>query len=146
MTRDLLVARVAGERFAVLATAVQSVIELGTIVPIPRAPHFIAGMTTQRSRTLTVIDVSLALDLPAGPSARRFALVMEFAGVGYAFAVDAVENVLPADSDVGPLRFKLSPGWSRSALGMVETAVGTVLMVDLARLVGDAIQEEVIGQ
>lgn len=136
MNNDLLIARVAGERIAMAAVEVQSVIELGAIVPVPRAPGIVAGLATQRSRTLTVIDVALALDLPVRPHPARFAVVVEIDGVGYALAVDAVEHVLPGEGEVQPVKMKLSPGWARSAVGMIDTAVGTVMLVDLTRLVG----------
>ena len=135
MNHILLIARVAGERIAMSAVEVQSVIELGDVVPVPCAPHFIAGLTTQRSRTLTVFNVALALGLPRLAAPPRFAVVVELAGVGYALAVDAVENVIPAIGALQPVKIKLSPGWAKSAAGMIETSVGTVLMVDLARLV-----------
>lgn len=139
MNHDLLIARVAGERIAMSALEIQSVIELGEIVPVPCAPAVIAGLATQRSRTLTVIDVAIALGLPARPEPTRFAIVIEIDGVGYALAVDGVENVIPAESEVAPVKMKLSPGWAHSAIGMVDTSVGTVLLVDLTRLVcGDA--------
>ena len=83
MTNDLLIARVAGERFALAAIDVQSVIELGEIVPVPLAPLPVVGLASQRSRTLTVIDVALALGLPASGSGRRFAVVVEIDAVGY---------------------------------------------------------------
>lgn len=142
MTNDLLIARVAGERIAMAAIEVQSVIELGAIVPVPLAPRNIAGLATQRSRTLTVIDVALALDLSPRSAPARFAVVVEIEGVGYALAVDAVEHVIPALGDVQPVKARLSPGWARSAVGMVETSVGTVLQVDLTRLVGGEAQQK----
>lgn len=135
MTNDLLIARVDGERIALSAIEVQSVIELGEIVPVPLAPFPVVGLTTQRSRTLTVIDVALALGLPPTGPAARFAVVVEIAGVGYALAVDAVENVIPALGPAQPVKIKLAPGWAHSAVGMVDTSIGTVLQVDLARLV-----------
>jgi purine-binding chemotaxis protein CheW len=142
MNRDLLIARVAGQRFAVPAVDVQSVVELGAIVPVPRVPRWIAGLTTQRSRTLTVIDVAAAIEPGAGATSHRFALVCELDGCGYALAVDAVENVLPTEGDVQRPRIRLAPGWARLAEGMVETAVGTVLLIDLGRLVNMAEQLE----
>lgn len=142
MNKDLLIARVGGERIAMTATEIQSVIELGKIIPVPGAPAMITGLTTQRSRTLTVIDVAMSLGLAPRGDTCRFAIVVELEGIGYALAVDAVESVLPALGDVEPVKIKLSPGWARSAAGMVETSVGTVLLVDLARLVGNEVQQE----
>lgn len=146
MNQDLLIARVAGERFAVPAIAVQSVIELGEIVPVPRSPGFVAGLTTQRSRTLTVIDVALALDLPGSSGQRGFALVADLDGVGFALAVDAVESVTPALDEAKPSTIRFAPGWTRSAVGMVETSVGAVLLVDLTKLIGIEVQQEASWQ
>lgn len=142
MNHDLLIARVAGERIAIAAVDVQSVIELGAVVPVPCAPHVIAGLATQRSRTLTVLDVALALGLPPRSDPLRFAVVVEIDGVGYALAVDAVENVIPAIGELQPVKIKLSPGWARSAAGMIDTSVGTVLLVDLTKLIGDQMQRK----
>jgi chemotaxis signal transduction protein len=142
MNNDLLIARVAGERIAMAATEVQSVIELGEIVPVPLAPQLVAGLATQRSRTLTVIDVAQALGLPVCSGNARFAVVVEIEGVGYALAVEAVENVIPAQGEVQPVKVKLAPGWARSAVGMVDTVIGTVLLVDLTRLVGGEVQQK----
>lgn len=142
MTDDLLIARVAGERIAMTATAIQSVIELGKVVAVPGAPRFITGLATQRSRTLTVYDVALAVGLNRSQDALRFAVVAEFEGIGYALAVDAVECVIPALGAVKPLKTKLSPGWAQSAVGMVETSIGTVLLIDLERLVGTEMQRK----
>lgn len=136
MTEDLLIVRIAGERVAMRAQVVQSVVELGDVVPVPCAPPIVAGLTTLRSRTLTVIDVAQALGLPPRTSEPRFAIVLEIDGVGYALSVDLVENVIPAESELQPVKVKLSPERMRSALGMVDTSVGTVLLVDLTRLVG----------
>lgn len=142
MTNDLLIARVAGERIALAAIEVQSVIELGEIVPVPLAPMPVTGLTSQRSRTLTVIDVAGAMDLPSAGLSGRFAVVVELEGVGYALAVDAVESVIPALSEPRPIKARLSPGRARSAVGMVDTSLGTVLQVDLTRLVlGDEQQK-----
>lgn len=142
MSHDLLIARVAGERIAIAAIDTQSVIELGDVVPVPHAPHTITGLATQRSRTLTVIDVALALGLPPRSDAPRFAIVAEIDGVGYALAVDAVENVIPAVGEVQPVKIKLSPEWARSAAGMIDTSLGTILLVDLTRMVGGEIQQK----
>lgn len=135
MNDAYLIARVAGQRIAMAASDVQCVIELGTVVPVPGAPPFIIGLATQRSQTLTVFDVAVALGLPGRDESYRFAVVVEVGGVGYALAVDAVESVIAAIGEVRPVKTSLSPGWSRSATGMIDTSVGTVLLIDLTRLV-----------
>lgn len=142
MGGTLLIARVAGERFAVAAGRIQSVIELGEVIPVPRAPAWIAGLTTLRSRSLTVIDTVLALELGAHSLGQHLALVTEIGGCPYALAVDGVENVIEANGPMEPLAIKVAPGWMRCAEGLVETPVGKVLTIDLERLVAGPEQQK----
>ncbi len=135
MTHDHLIVRVAGHRLAVAASDVLCVIELGNVVPVPGAPPFVLGLATQRSRTLNVFDLAVGVGLPRSEHPLRFAVVLDFGGVGYAMAVDAVESVTAATGPVQRVKANLSSGWARCAAGMIETAVGTVLLIDLARLV-----------
>lgn len=135
MNLDHLIARVGGQRIAIAASDVQCVIELGIVVPVPGAPPAIIGLATQRSRTLTLFDVAVALGLPGRTDPHRFAVVVEFGGVGYALAVDSVESVIASIGELKPVKTSLPPGWSRSASGMIETAVGSVLLIDLTKLV-----------
>ena len=141
MSTPLLIVRIAGDRIAVPAERVHSVVELGRIVPVPRAPRYIAGLTTLRSRTLTVIDTACALGVPSSASA-EFALVVESDGCGYALLVESVENVetgepVPCRPDV-----KLADGWARAARGLVETESGSLLVIDLEMIIAGPLQEE----
>lgn len=135
MSEDYLVARIGGERFAIPATRVQSVIELSEIVPAPRAPAFIAGLATLRSRSLTVIDTARSLELAQDRAPLKFALVTELEGCGYALAVEAVENVVTSGGAVEPLQVKLADGWMRVARGVIDTPIGVILLIDLERLI-----------
>lgn len=134
MSAPLLIVKVAGDRIAVPADRVHSVIELERIIPAPRAPGYIAGLTTLRSRTLTVIDTARALGLP-GTQSTEFALVVESDGCGYALIVEEVENV--ASGETLPCRpeVKLDEGWKRVAQGLVETDSGSLLVVDLDTII-----------
>lgn len=142
MDQAMLIARVAGERFAVPASRIQSVIELDEVILVPRAPAWIAGLATLRSRSLTVIDTVLALGLEPRSQGQRLALVVEAAGCPLALAVDSVESVTEATGAVQPITFKLAPGWMRCAEGLVETPAGTVLAIDLDRLLAGPEQQE----
>lgn len=137
----LLVASLGGRRVALRAAEVQSVIELESLSPVPRAPPHIAGLSALRSRVLTVIDARKALGLPAGKDGdgdgadRRHAAVVEVEGHLYALLVDGVEDVTEALTDCIPLRVALDNGWQRAARGMIETDSGPLLLLDVARIV-----------
>jgi purine-binding chemotaxis protein CheW len=133
----LLVVTIAGERVALPAVAVESVVELDTLIPVPRAASHVAGLSALRSRVLTVIDCMCSLDLGAADCSDgiREAAVVELDGHHYALIVDQVEDVVEALSDAAPIRAAMGEGWERVCKGMVETETGPLLLVDIAALV-----------
>jgi purine-binding chemotaxis protein CheW len=135
----LLVAVIAGERVAIPAADVESVVEIEAVTPVPRAPIHVAGLAALRSRVLTVIDCRVSLELDAAGLRSREAIVVEVEGHAYALLVDAVEDVFEHDGAVEPIRTAIAPGWRRAAHGMVDTPAGLMLMIDThALLAGPA--------
>ncbi len=135
MGQLLVIAQIAGRRCALSALDVKSVIELGTITPIPRTPDYIAGITALRSQALTVIDCRLALGLAQHdwPTDHRAAVVSE-GGHAYALMVDGIEDITTAIGEQGQVPGGFGAEWSRVATGMIETHIGPALLIDLAAL------------
>lgn len=134
---DLLVmAQIAGRRCALQAGDVKSVIELGAITPVPRSPIFIAGITALRSQALTVIDCRIALGFReiAWATDHR-AAVVAVGGYSYALIVDAIEDIATGQSTPDKVPGGFGSEWSRVATGMVETAIGPALLIDLPALI-----------
>lgn len=138
MNELLLIVTIAGERVALPAAAVESVVELDTLIQVPRAPDHVAGLSALRSRVLTVIDCPRALGL----GSTRFetggiheAAVVELEGHHYALSVDAVEDVIECLSEPKPVRAAMGEGWERVSVGMVETQEGPLLLVSVDALV-----------
>ena len=140
MNELLLVVTIAGQRVALPAAAVESVVELDTLIPVPRAAPHVAGLSALRSRVLTVIDCIRSLDLGTSQSeqAIREAAVVELDGHHYALMVDLVEDVVEALADPVPVRAAMAGGWERVSTGMVETEAGPLLLVDVAALISGA--------
>ena len=140
MNELLLVVAIAGERVALPASSVESVVELDTLSPVPRAAPHVAGLSALRSRVLTVIDCRRSLELGSSDCSNgiREAAVVELDGHHYAFIVDLVEDVVEALSDPLPVRAAMGPGWERVSQGMVETENGPLLLVDVAALIAGA--------
>jgi len=135
----LLVVFIAGERVALPAAAVESVVELDTLIPVPRAAPHVAGLSALRSRVLTVIDCVRSLELGSTVNAAQGiqeAAVVELDGHHYALIVDLVEDVVEAQSEPTPIRAAMGAGWERASVGMVETETGPLLLVDVAALIG----------
>ena len=126
MSNLLLIVTIAGERVALPAEVVESVVELDTLIQVPRAAPHVAGLSALRSRVLTVIDCMRSLELGVTDC---------FDGHVYALIVDLVEDVVEALSEPQPVRAAMGPGWERVSLGMVETEQGPMLLIDVAALV-----------
>ncbi len=143
MNELLLIVTSAGSRVALPAAAVESVVELDTLIAVPRAPAHVAGLSALRSRVLTVIDCMRSLELGASDCTDgiREAAVVEVEGHHYALIVDAVEDVVEAQSDPSPVRAAMAAGWERASKGMVETEEGPLLLVDVDALVAGAAAE-----
>lgn len=135
MNELLLMTRIDGRRAAFRAVEIESVIEIETISPVPRVPAFISGLTAMRSRSLTVVDCRLALGLTAESAPDSRAAVVEIEGHLYALQVDKVEDVVDARSAPEPVPGGFGDAWQRVALGMVETADGPALLIDVERMI-----------
>ena len=137
MNELLLVVTIAGERVVLPAASVESVVELDTFIPVPRAAPHVAGLSALRSRVLTVIDCMRSLELGQSDCSNgiREAAVVEVDGHHYALIVDLVEDVIEALSDPTAVRAAMGPGWERVSLGMVETENGPLLLIDVGALI-----------
>jgi purine-binding chemotaxis protein CheW len=114
-----LIAHVAGRPVAIDGAQVDSVVDLGEIVPVPGAERAVRGLAALRSRVVTVIDTGVALGKSPMPADSRRAVITRIDGHHYALLVDALEDV--------------------------EREGEPVLALDLARLVPGAAMSEVLA-
>ena len=137
MSDLLLIVTIAGERVALPASAVESVVELDTLISVPRAAPHVAGLSALRSRVLTVIDCRRSLELGVTECGEQIheAVVVELDGHHYALIVDLVEDVVETQSEPAAVRAAMGPGWERVSQGMVESEEGPLLLIDVAALV-----------
>lgn len=137
----LLIVSLAGEQIAVLASEVESVVEVEGLTPVPRAAGHVAGLTALRSRVLTVIDCVAALRPGGRIEDPRDAMVVVSDGHPYALLVDRVEDVVEAGGEIAPVPASLAAGWSSVALGYVPADGRLLLLVDVHALIGGAVAE-----
>lgn len=138
MSPQHLVMTIGGERVAMATAEIESVVEIDTLTPVPRAPAHVVGLAPLRSRVLTVIDTRVAIGLPpARPPAPStdlpIAVVVMIDGHGYGLLVDTVEDVVPAVE--ARAATGLSPGWARVTAGIVEQDGAAMLLMMPAALV-----------
>ena len=142
MAELLLIVTIAGQRVAIAASDVESVVELEGLTAVPRAAPHVAGLSALRSRVLTVIDCFASLELgQASPKDLREAIVVETDGHPYALIVDSVEDVIETDGEVKPVRTSLTGGWRRVAKGMVEAEGDLLLLIDTQALLAGPVAQ-----
>jgi purine-binding chemotaxis protein CheW len=127
MSELYLLAHVAGRAVAIESAAVESVVDIGAVTPVPLAAGAVRGLATLRSRVVTVIDTHLALGGDHADGHVRRAIVSQIDGHHYAFLVDSLEDIAA---------FELQPvAWGRSGRGLIDRDGEPVLVIDLATLV-----------
>jgi purine-binding chemotaxis protein CheW len=137
MNSQLLVAIIDGQKIGIPAIDVQSVIDLRTLTPVPHAPDRVAGMTALRSQLLTVINCRIAAGLNPAPVANGLgrAIVIIQDGHHYALMIDAVADVTDMQGPVQSVPSHLNAGWAAIARGMVDSAAGLLLVIDIHALI-----------
>ena len=136
MSELLLVVTIGGERVALPAAAVESVVELDALIPVPRAPAHVAGLSALRSRVLTIIDVpALIRRMPTPAAERGYAIIADISGHSYGLMVDAVHDICQLPEGELPLRGQLDQAWGPYARGIVEQNGLPYLLVSLASFV-----------
>jgi purine-binding chemotaxis protein CheW len=130
----VLIATIAGQRVAIDAARIESVVDLWQVVPVPMAPDHVLGLAAVRSRVLTVIDAAAAVGLHATGTGNR-ALVMDVDGHSYALRVDAVCDVTAAVGSVMPFDSAAGANWAGIATSTIDTEFGFALMIDPARMI-----------
>jgi purine-binding chemotaxis protein CheW len=133
----MLIVAIAGQKVALRAADVQSVVEIDVLTPVPCAPPHVAGLSAQRSRVLTVIDPQSALGLGPCPNrqAGAQAAVVIHDGHAYALLLDEVEEAAEARSEPAPVHGHLRGDWARMSYGMIETDHAPLLLLDVAALI-----------
>jgi purine-binding chemotaxis protein CheW len=130
-----LIVRLGGERVALRASEVDSVVEIDALTPVPGAAAHVAGLSALRSRVLTVIDCLRSVDpsrcVAEGASEAVMAVVD---GHPYALLVDAVEDVVEATGDPDAAR-ALTGGWRRVGRAVVELEGDLLLLLDVEALI-----------
>jgi purine-binding chemotaxis protein CheW len=136
MNNLYLVVTIAGERVALPALTVESVVEIDNIEPVPLVAPHVAGLFALRSRVMTVIDSRAAVGKGHFEwTGRAEAVIANCDGHGYAILVENVDDVVDPEASVIASRAVLSTGWARIARGTIEVAGEALLVIDPEALV-----------
>lgn len=133
MNALVLLATVAGQTVAIDATQVESVIDIGAVVPVPSAPKHILGLAAIRSQVVTVIDCAAAVG--EGCSTGPRAIVVRADGHRYALLVDAVDDVVTSEHAPETGGAPMKAGWARVSRGRIDLGDQFAVAVDPAQIV-----------
>jgi purine-binding chemotaxis protein CheW len=96
---DLVVFRLAAERYAMKLEEVREIIMVGQITPVPRAPNFVEGVLNLRGEVMPVVDLRSRFGLEKAERTRLTRiLICPIGGVSTGLVVDAVEEVRPVET------------------------------------------------
>lgn len=138
MNMSVLLVQLAGQRIAMPALEVDSVIELDKITPVPGAPSHIVGISSLRSRPLTVIDCAKVIEEnDIYRNGRKTAAVLNFEGHDYALLVDSVEDVVEAFVEPLPVPGGAGEIWSKISDGLIETDIGPAMLIDIDAVINN---------
>ncbi|MBY8827115.1 chemotaxis protein CheW [Hephaestia mangrovi] len=129
-----LIAEIAGRPVAIASDQVESVVDIGEVVPVPRADARVRGLAALRSRVVTVIDTRAVLGLNGGDMQSR-AVITAIEGHHYAVLVDALEDVTPCALQPLAGGIVLDPAWRPIGCGIVELGGEPVLAIDLRAMI-----------
>lgn len=130
-----LLAQIAGRTVAIESDQVESVVDIGAIVPVPRADRQVRGLAALRSRVVTVLDTRAALGLEPGPNAASRAVITIVDGHHYAVLVDALDDVAPFELAPLAAGIVLDKGWLSVGRGIVERDGEPILAIGLSALI-----------
>ncbi len=96
-SKRFIIFSVQGERYALDLQDVAEVMEPPPTYPIPRAPHFLAGIVNFHGTLVAALDLAMFLGAePGGPGEKI--LVLDRSIANLAFCVDMVENIVSEES------------------------------------------------
>lgn len=130
-----LLARMADVEVAISTDQVESVVDVGAIVPVPNAAPAVQGLAALRSRVVTAISARMALDPRAAPAPPGRAVVTVVDGHHYAILVQSLEDVADAEMVPLPPGFTQPEAWTAIARGVVDHDGAPRLAIELGALV-----------
>lgn len=100
MFRELITFEVAGQIFALDIMAIREIRAWTPVTPMPRVPHFVAGVVNLRGTVLPVIDLAARLGWqPTEATPRHAIIVCQINGQSQGLIVDSVSDIVGLDTE-----------------------------------------------
>ncbi|MFC0684938.1 MULTISPECIES: chemotaxis protein CheW [Sphingomonadaceae] len=100
MHRELITFEVAGQIFALDIMAIREIRAWTPVTPMPRVPHYVAGVVNLRGTVLPVIDLAARLGwTPTEATPRHAIIVCQVNGQSQGLIVDSVSDIVALHSE-----------------------------------------------
>jgi len=100
MHRELITFEVAGQMFALDIMAIREIRAWTPVTPMPRVPHYVAGVVNLRGTVLPVVDLAARLGWATTVATPRHAIIVcQVGGQAQGLIVDSVRDIVTLDSD-----------------------------------------------
>lgn len=147
MEQLLVVFDLASEQYGLDIGSVESIIKMQAITVVPRAPHFVEGVTNLRGKVLPVIDLRKRFGLPHGEVNKDMRIVVvEMAGTTVGIIVDGVSEVLRVNSEAieppSPIVTTVDSAFIR---GIAKVNDRLVILLDLGKVLSLQDQNELMA-
>lgn len=116
MQRELITFEVNGQIFGIDIMSIREIRAWTPVTPLPRVPHYVAGVVNLRGTVLPVVDLAARLGWRATEATHRHAIIVaQIDGQARGLIVDSVSDIVtipdgalqppPATGDDGMLQF-----------------------------------------
>jgi purine-binding chemotaxis protein CheW len=100
MHRELITFEIAGQIFALDIMAIREIRAWTPVTPMPRVPHYVAGVVNLRGTVLPVIDLAARLGWkPTEATPRHAIIVCQVNGQSQGLIVDSVSDIVALNAD-----------------------------------------------
>lgn len=140
MHRELITFEVAGQIFALDIMSIREIRAWTPVTPLPRVPHYVAGVVNLRGTVLPVIDLAARLGwTPTAATPRHAIIVCQVDGQSHTrsqgLIVDSVSDIVALNSDA----LQAPPSAGRDEVipfleGLVAIEDRMVMVLDLQSL------------
>src|SRR5215813_2545249 len=133
-TARILTVRLGGEVFAIPASIVREILDVGRVTPVPTAPAFVRNLINVRGRVVPLADLRLRFEMPAAePTMDTRIVVLEIALEGeptsFAVLADKVYEVTQLDEVVSTDVPRIGSRWRPEFVVAIGQRNGQFVMV-----------------
>jgi purine-binding chemotaxis protein CheW len=134
MSHHYVLGTVNGQRVAIEAEAVESVIDITETTPVPLVPPSVIGLCAVRSRVLTVIDVATVVGAAYDdPKFRAASVIVD--GHRYALRMARIDDAIMAPEAPAPIDASIGANWQNISTGRIDTGAGFALVLSPEKII-----------